>query len=418
MIGPTLRIARLFGIPIRIDFSWLVVFVIFVYAVTQDFFKPLFPESSQWAAVGLAVLTILLFFFSVLLHELAHSLVAITSGLRVRAIALFILGGVSQLEGEPRNPWVEFWMALAGPLTSLGIGCLCGIVCLSIGGAPLTRAFLGQGVLDSPVPAAAAVLFWLALQNLVMFVFNMIPGFPMDGGRVVRAFIWGLSHNYSLATRIASWIGRGVGSLFLLAGGYSLLLAHWTGLWFLLIGFFLLTAARAGLNQATAREILQSYQVGQLMRPHPAAVPGQLTLGLLMQEYDGRLNYSLYPVQVDGEIAGVVTRALVQRVPRAVWGERHVREVMVPLGPEYVIEPEQPAQEAFDRMASNSAGSLLVMKNGTLLGVVSSSEMLRMRRIVPPGGLPPAATSLQPPDALAPPSPPPDAPDHYERFGR
>jgi Zn-dependent protease/CBS domain-containing protein len=417
MIGPTLRIARLFGIPIRIDLSWLVVFLIFVYAVTQNFFKPLFPELGQWAALGLAVLTILLFFLSVLLHELAHSLVAIISGLRVKAIALFILGGVSQLEGDPRRPWVEFWMALAGPLTSLGIGCLCGIVCLGVGGAPLARAFLEQGVLDRPVPAAAAVLFWLALQNLVMFVFNMIPGFPMDGGRVVRAFIWGLSHDYSLATRIASWIGRGIGSLFLLIGGYSLLLAHWTGLWFLLIGFFLLAAARAGLNQVTVREMLRGYQVGQLMRPHPPSVPGQLTLDLLMREYYGRLTYSLYPVQVDGEMAGVITRALVQRVPRKVWAERRVREVMATPGPAYIIEPEKSAQEAFDRIAANSAGSLLVVKDGKLLGVASQGEMLRMTRSIPPGRGNPPSSSLQPPSASPPPFPP-DAADHYERFGR
>src|SRR5215469_11620040 len=178
MIGPTLRIATLFGIPIRIDISWLLVFVIFVYAVTQNFFKPLFPAGNDGLAVFLAIVTILLFFVSVLLHELAHSLVAITNGLKVKAIALFILGGVSQLEGEPHNPWVEFWMALAGPLTSLLIGLVCGLLCFSVGGAQLAQAFLGRTPLYEPVSAVAAVLFWLSLQNLLMFVFNILPGFP------------------------------------------------------------------------------------------------------------------------------------------------------------------------------------------------------------------------------------------------
>ncbi|HEU5200702.1 MAG TPA: site-2 protease family protein [Ktedonobacterales bacterium] len=417
MIGPTLRIATLFGIPIRIDISWLLVFVIFVYAITQNFFKPLFPAGSDWVAVSLAVVTIFFFFVSVLLHELAHSLVAITNGLRVKAIALFILGGVSQLEGEPHNPWVEFWMALAGPLTSLLIGIICGVLCLSFGGAELAQAFVGRTVLYEPVSAAAAVLFWLSLQNLLMFGFNILPGFPMDGGRMVRAFIWGVSHNYSMATRIASWIGRGVGYLFLVGGGYYLFTGQLTGLWLLLVGFFLLTAARAGLNQAAVREILRGYQVGQLMRPNPLMVPGQLSLELLVGEYFRRFDYKLYPVQVNGAIAGVITPALVQRMPRKDWESRHVWDALAPLGPEYVIGPERPAQEAFDRMSANGTGGLLVMEGERLLGVATQGEMLRLTRIIPPRG--PAQPPTPPFSPSLPASPfiPPDPSDHYERFG-
>lgn len=417
MIGPTFRIATLFGIPIRIDISWLLIFVIFVYAVTQNFFKPLFPMGNDWLAVSLAIVTILCFFVSVLLHELAHSLVAMTNGLRVKAIALFILGGVSQLEEEPRNPWVEFWMALAGPLTSLLIGVICGVLCFSVGGEQLAQAFLGRTPLYEPVSALAAILFWLSLQNLLMFVFNIVPGFPMDGGRMVRAFIWGVSHNYSLATRIASWIGRGVGYLFLVVGAYYLFTGQLTGLWFLLVGFFLLTAARAGLNQAAVREILRGYQVGQLVRPNPLIVPGQLSLGLLVSEYFRRFDYKLYPVQINGVITGVITPALVQQMPRKDWENRHVWDALAPLGPDYVISPERPAQEAFDRMSANGSGGLLVMEGDRLLGVATQGEMLRLTRIIPPRG--PSQPPVPSSSPSLPPTPPfpPEPSENYERFG-
>lgn len=418
MIGPTIRIARLFGIPIRIDISWILIFVLFVYLVTQNFFKPLFPEESQSVAVGLAILTILLFFVSVLLHELAHSLVAITHGMKVKGIALFVLGGVSQLEGEPRSPWVEFWMALAGPLASLLIGAICGVLCLAAGGITLVRAFLGVDVLSAGVSPAAAVLFWLSLQNLTLFLFNSIPGFPMDGGRIVRAFIWGVSRNYSLATRIAAWLSRGVGGLFLLLGVYLLFTGRWTGIWLLLIGLFLLMAARVGLNQAAVREALQGYEVGQFVRPYPLVAPGQLSLELLIREYLGRYDASLYPVRVGDEIAGVVTRALAQQALQKGWEQRRVSEVMAPLGPEYMIGPHAPAQEAFDRMAANSAGSLLVMEGNILLGVVVQGEMLRMARALPllRRAGPPAPPA--PPPVLPPSSASDGSTDSYERFVR
>jgi Zn-dependent protease len=420
VIGPTIRIARLFGIPIRIDISWLVIFVIFVYAFTQNYFKPLFPDIDPLIAGLWAVATVLLFFFSVLLHELAHSLVAITNGLKVKSIALFILGGVSQLEGEPRNPWVEFWMALAGPVASLLIGLACGVLCLATGGEGLARAYLHVDFLPARVSVWAAVFFWLALENIALFLFNSIPAFPIDGGRVVRAFIWGVSRNYSLATRIAAWLSRGVGALFLIFGAFSLLSGNWAGLWFLLLGFFLLNAARAGLSQASIREALQGYTVGQFVRSNALVVPGQLSLDLLIQEYYGRHQASLYAVRVGDALAGVVTRALVEQALKSHVSQR-ASDVMAPLGPEYVIEPQAPAQEAFDRMLANSAGSLLVMDGDRLLGTVTQNEMLRMVRVFPilrrasqpvPSG---PAASLPPP--AAPPLPPPEPPDHYERFG-
>jgi Zn-dependent protease len=422
VIGPTIPIARLFGIPVRIDFSWFVIFIIFVYAVTQNFFKPLFPGEGSSVTFGLAVVTILLFFCSVLLHELAHSLVAMTNGLKVKGIALFVLGGVSQLEGEPRNPWVEFWMALAGPLVSLLIGVVCGVLCLASGGLGLTRAFLGVDYLPSRVSAPSAVLFWLSLQNLLLFLFNIIPGFPLDGGRVVRAFIWGVSHDYSLATRIAAWLSRGVGSLFLVLGTYMLFMGDWMGVWLLLIGLFLLNAARVGMNQAAVREALQGYEAGQFVRADPLVVPGQLSLDLLVQEYYGRHEASLYPVRVGEQVAGVVTRALVQQALKKQGEHRRVSDVMAPLGPEYVIGPHAPAQEAFDRMAANSAGSIAVMEGEHLLGVITQAEMLRMARVFPlmqrPGGpLPPQPPYASWPPSDSHPSTPPGDQDHYERFG-
>jgi CBS domain-containing protein len=258
------------------------------------------------------------------------------------------------------------------------------------------------------------------LENIFLFLFNIIPGFPMDGGRVVRAFIWGVSRNYSLATRVAAWLSRSVGFLFLVFGIFSLFSDNWMGLWLLVLGLFLLNAARAGINQAAIREALQGFTVGQFVRPETLVVPGQLSLDLLIQEYYGRYNASLYPVRVGDALAGVVTRALVQQALKNK-NKEHLRvsDVMASLGPEYVIGPHTPAQEAFDRMTANSAGSLMVMEGDRLLGVVTQSEMLRMARVLPliqraSQSLPSQVASLPPPGS--PPSAPPMPPDHYERF--
>ncbi len=425
MIGPTLRIARIFGIPVRVDLSWLLVFVLFVYLVTQNFFKPLFPDVDQGGRVGLAVLTIFLFFISVLLHELAHSLVAMAAGLKVKAIALFILGVVSQLEGEPKQPWVEFWMAFSGPLVSLLIGVACGALALEFGAGSLARAVLGE---RNPVvvPASGAVLFWLAAQNILMFVFNMIPGFPLDGGRVVRAFVWGISRNYSLATRVAAWFGRIAGYGFLVFGFYQIAFGRLGGLWFLVVGVFLAASARVSFRQAVVREVLQGYEVGQFVQPMTLIVPGQLTLELVVQEYFVRYNLSLYPVRVGDAIEGVLTPALVHKVPRREWERRRVSEAMVPLGPEYVVGPHLAALVAFERMTMNQTGSVLVMEEGELLGMVSQQEMLRLVRAQPPlrssGGRPvPPPVPPVPPLASRASGPLGDAPadptDRYERFG-
>jgi Zn-dependent protease/CBS domain-containing protein len=431
VIGPTLRIARIFGIPVRVDLSWLLVFVLFVYLVTQNFFKPLFPDVDQGGRVGLAALTIFLFFLSVLLHELAHSLVAMAAGLRVKAIALFILGGVSQLESEPKRPWVEFWMALSGPLVSLLVGLGCGGLALAFGAGELARVVLG-GRITQMIPATGAVLFWLAVQNLLMFVFNMIPAFPLDGGRVVRAFVWGVSGNHVLATRVAAWLGRLAGYVFLVMGLYQMVAGHLGGLWFLVVGLFLAASARVWLSQAAVRELLQGYEVGQFVQPQPLVVPGQLTLELVVQEYFGRTSQSVYPVRVGEVVGGVLTLALVRKAPTREWGRRRASEVMAPLGSEYVVGPHLSAQEAFERMAMNQTGSVLVMEEGELLGIVSQRQMLRLVRAQPPlrrsGG--PGAPSASPPLAPPPLSPPlvsrtsgplPGAPadpsDRYERFG-
>ncbi|HEY7125545.1 MAG TPA: site-2 protease family protein [Ktedonobacterales bacterium] len=425
MIGPTLRIARIFGIPVRVDLSWLLVFVLFVYLVTQNFFKPLFPDVDQGGRVGLAVLTIFLFFISVLLHELAHSLVAMAAGLKVKAIALFILGGVSQLEGEPKQPWVEFWMAFSGPLVSLLIGVACGALALEFGAGELASAVMG-GRMTRTISASGAVLFWLAAQNILMFVFNMIPGFPLDGGRVVRAFVWGISRNYALATRVAAWFGRVAGYGFLGFGFYQILSGRLGGLWFLVVGIFLGASARVSFRQAAVREVLQGYEVGQFVQPVTLIVPGQLTLELVVQEYFVRHNLSLYPVRVGDAIEGVLTPALVHKVPRHEWERRRVSEAMAPLGPEYVVGPHLSAQEAFERMTTNQTGSVLVMEEGELLGMVSQREMLRLVRAQPPlrasggGSVPPTAPPV-PPLASRASGPlgdvPADPTDRYERFG-
>ncbi|MFQ5872969.1 MAG: site-2 protease family protein [Dehalococcoidia bacterium] len=257
-MGNSITLLRIFGIPFRINYTWLVIFglVLTILAVYQ------FPSSNpEWSAVEywlIAAVTTVLFFVSVVLHELSHALLALRHGIPVKSITLFIFGGVAHIAREAERPRTEAVIALAGPISSL----------ILAGGFLLLHYFVGS--LNEEVGAIAS---WLAIINASLAIFNMLPGFPLDGGRVLRAVIWSVRGDYRKATRVSTWVGRGVAYLMIMGGAALVFTGHWAnGIWLMFIGLFLDTAAVANYRQTMLREALRQHEIGELMAPLPAAI--------------------------------------------------------------------------------------------------------------------------------------------------
>jgi Zn-dependent protease len=277
----TFRIGKIAGIDIDIHVSWLIILVLLTVSLATGWFPQLYPGWPTAVYWLIAFLSSLLLFVSVLLHELAHSLVACRRGLAVKSITLFIFGGVSNIEREPKTPGIEFQIAFVGPLTSLVIGALCFLLQLPLRGS------------NSPLEG---ILFYLAVPNVLLGIFNLIPGFPLDGGRVLRSIVWRLTGNLRQATRIAALTGQVIAYLFILLGIWIFFVGDiLDGIWFGFIGWFLLSAAQSANMQGMLTSVLRGVTVGEVMNPKPATVPADISLQQLVDAYflPGGLRYAL-----------------------------------------------------------------------------------------------------------------------------
>jgi Zn-dependent protease/CBS domain-containing protein len=314
------------------------------------------------------VVTAILFFGSVLGHELAHSVVAIGRGEEVSSITLFIFGGVARITEEPENPLTELLMAIVGPLLSLVIGAAFWIL-----------EFLARGLFQ-PVSALA---HYLSMSNVLLAILNLIPGFPLDGGRVLRALIWGLSGNLKMATRLASWAGQGIACLFILGGstwvvfGGQLL----NGLWFVFIGWFLYSAATSGYRQVLVREMLAGVRAGDLMIADFATVSGDLTLQQLVDEYVLRRREHSFPVADAGVLRGIVCLNDVKTVPRERWPFTRVSEVMTPWAELETVAPGDDGSTILARLNARDVGQLPVVDGERLIGLLRRSDVLRYLQV-------------------------------------
>ncbi len=381
-------IGRWFGIKIRIDWSWLLIFFLVVWnlGVVFNQFHPAWGSVLVW---GLAVLASLLFFLSVLAHELAHSLVARSRGLPVNSITLFLFGGVSNIEKEPTSPQTEFIMAIVGPLTSLVIG---GVLLLisgvigrgTIGGATTTGGFIGR---LSPL---TTLLLWLGSVNILVGVFNLVPGFPLDGGRVLRSILWGITDNIRRATRYAAWVGQAIAWLFILAGiamAFGVTLPFFgtgllSGLWLAFIGWFLNSAASQSYRQVVIQDILEGVPVGRIMRPDPPTIPSNITVDELVNERVMRSDDHAFPVVDNGSMIGIVTLDDVRKIPREKWNDTFVIDAMTPLGKVITVTPKSDAAEAMRTLSNNDIRQLPVLdENHQLVGLLRRRDLIRFLQI-------------------------------------
>ena len=311
----------------------------------------------------MGLISSLLLFVSVLLHELAHSLVARRRGLPVKSITLFIFGGVSNIEREPTSPGIEFQMAVVGPLTSLVIGVICFLLQLPLQGS------------NSPLEG---ILFYLAVTNILLGVFNLIPGFPLDGGRVLHSIVWRLTGNLRQATRVASLTGQFIAYLFILLGIWIFFAGSiLDGLWLGFIGWFLLSAAQSANAQVMLTSVLRGMTVGEVMNPKPTTVPANISLQQLVDAYflPGGLRYALV-MQAD-HLVGLMTLSDIRHIPREQWGQVPVSNAMIPLNRLHVVTPQQSLSDVLPLMAGRDVNQLPVLENGALVGILSRDAIVQ-----------------------------------------
>ncbi|MFQ5817686.1 MAG: site-2 protease family protein [Terriglobia bacterium] len=367
-LGRGFNLPRILGIEIRIDYSWFIIFGLLVWMLAHRWYPQTFP--GQWSGTywGMGLVSALLLFASVLVHELSHAVVARRYGLPVPRITLFIFGGVAQLGHEPLTPRAELFIAGIGPITSIVLGTLF---------LTLREAINGTNSIVSHT------LFYLGVVNLVLAAFNLLPGFPLDGGRVLRAWLWQRWANLHRATRVAASIGRltGFGLIGLGLVEIIFLRALVGGIWMILIGLFLRQAATSSYQMTALEDMLHGIRVAEIMHERPVSVAEDLPLDRLVEEFFYRYRFTSFPVERDTQLAGLVHMNQVKEIPRAQWPLRRVAEVMSPRAAIPVATPEQPVAEAFRQMTLAGKHKLPVTEHGRLVGIVTVRDILQLFRI-------------------------------------
>ncbi len=365
----SIRLGKVFGIEIGFDLSWLLIFALITWSLAQHYLT----VNQGWSVAlrwGLAIATSLLFFGSVLAHELAHSLVSKAQGIPVPRITLFIFGGVSQISEEPRQARDEFWMALVGPLTSLVLGAVFGLVWL------VTR-----GTTASASVAVNSVAGLLAGINLSLAAFNLLPGFPLDGGRVLRAIVWGATRDIRRATRVSVVGGIFISWLLILFGLWEVLDGNWTdGLWIAFIGWFLQGAAAQEGQVTVVHDLLRGHTVREVTPGDCPRVLKQLSLDVFVESVVVPSGKHCFVVTEGDKLLGLVTLHRIQHVPRNKWPTTRVSDVMIPADQLVAARLDEDLNQVLEKMGSFDVNQLPVMENGKFLGMVTRNSILTFLR--------------------------------------
>jgi Zn-dependent protease len=362
MFKAQLRLGRVLGFPIAIDMSWILIFVLVTSSLASSYFPQRYPGWSLPLNLGMGLLASLLFFGSVLLHELGHSLVARSFGTPVSKITLFIFGGVSEISEEPKTPKEELMMALAGPLVSLALSGVFAILYLATRGG---------------VQPVAALGLFLGGINLSLGLFNLIPGFPLDGGRVLRAILWGARHDLVRATRWASWVGQGVAYVFIAIGIVRVFTGDWFGgLWIAFIGFFMDNAARSSYMQLNLRNMLEGHVVGEIMSQDCFLLPPYLTLDVAVDQYLLTSGRRCFTVGTPDGVEGLLTIHKLRDIPKDQWRTKHVSDVSTPLSEMRTVSPDTSLWQALQEMTAEGVNQLPVLVDGKLTGMLTRENLL------------------------------------------
>lgn len=360
------RVGSVFGISIFVHFTWFFVFALVTLSLV-DRFSGTYPKLSPVTHWMIGVITSLLFFISVLIHEMAHSLLARKLGQKVRAITLLIFGGISEIEGNPTEPKTEIWVALVGPLSSLGLGAVFGGVWY------LTR---------NTFPVMGGVSGWLAIINIFLGGFNLLPGLPLDGGRVLHGLAWQSTGSLQRATQIAADVGQGIGYvMIMLAVWQALLTGNFVGgLWLGFIGWFLVNAAQASLLQLVMQGAFEHIHAFQVMKTDCPFVPGSTSIQDFVDSYLLRSGNRCYFVGDQDNPRGLITLEDVRSVSRQDWEFTSVQAAMRPMAQLQAVAPETPIGEVLRILDSSNIAQVVVVQGTTLLGLIGREQVLRLIR--------------------------------------
>jgi Zn-dependent protease/CBS domain-containing protein len=367
-VGAGITLFKIAGIRISLDISWFAIFTLVLIALSAGYFPRNFPghePQTYWIAGFFATL---LFFASVLVHELSHSLVAIRAGLEIPEITLFIFGGISRLAEEPKDPETEMKIALVGPLSSFALAAFFWLL-----------KVIFQGLEPSLLIAVLGYLAWI---NMALGVFNLIPGFPLDGGRIFRAIWWRRTGSLTQATKIASDVGKGFAAALMVLGGFQIFTgALISGLWLVFIGMFLRGMSVQGYEEVVIRKALEGVRVEEVMVRDVVTAPPDLTVADLVHDYFLQYAFRGFPVVADGRVLGVVSLAAVREVPRERQHTVRVQEIMVPINDNLLISGDASLADALVKMAREGQERLLVISQDRLLGMVTKTGLLRFVQI-------------------------------------
>ena len=371
MFRGSIPIGKAFGISLRLHYSWFFIFVLITWALAASYFPTTYPTWSLALKIGAGVLTSILFFGSVLFHELMHSLVSIHQGTEIKSITLFFLGGVSEMTSEPKTAGDEFRMAAAGPFSSLILGGLFMGVYLSL-----------RGINGQAAQFGAAVSMYLGVINILLGVFNLIPGFPLDGGRVLRSLIWWRSRNLQRATQIASNVGRAIGFIFILGGIWWALTGNlFNGIWLVLIGWFLETAASGSYRQTLIQEMLKGHTASEVMSQECTVVPPDITVEHLVNEHILGSGRRCFPVVSEGRTEGLITLGNVRSIPREARKTTRVREVMTPLNQVKSVSPNEDLARILQILSENDINQVPVIWENKVVGIVARDNLINFINI-------------------------------------
>jgi Zn-dependent protease/CBS domain-containing protein len=361
-MGSSVRLGRIAGIEFGVNWSWLVVFALIVWTLASGIFPSTNPGLSKATHIAMAIVAAFLFFLSILLHEFGHALQARREGIEIDGITLWLFGGVARFKGSFRSAGAEFRVAVAGPLVSLALGALFVLIAL-INGLP------------SAVDGVAA---WLGYINLTLLVFNLIPAPPLDGGRVLHSALWRWQGDLVWATRVGANVGRAFGYL-LIAGGIAMFIfqSSFSGAWLAFLGWFLLNAATAEARYLLTQQALSGLRVGDVMTPNPVVVSPDTTLGEFMDKIMLSQRHTTYPVVDDGKPVGLLPFRCVANVPRGEWDVRRVGDCLISLDKVPVLREGEEAVDALAELSQSAGGHGLVVSNGGLAGIISTSDLAR-----------------------------------------
>jgi Zn-dependent protease/CBS domain-containing protein len=360
-----ISLGRVFGIPLRLHYTWFIIFALVTFSLVLYPLEQPYPIEQR---ILLGILTSVLFFASIITHELAHSILAIRNKIPVKEITLFVFGGVSQITKEATSPRVELSIAIVGPLSSLAMAGIFYGLYLLLAGAQQSLA--------------ASLMQWLAVINVILALFNLIPGFPLDGGRIFRAIVWQRTRDYHRATSIATKVGQGIAYAFI-AGGLALIIAlqlWFNGLWLIFIGWFLHDAARASHQQILLRDSLIGITARQVTDYGCPAVPTHLNLTELVQQYILPTGRSCFLVTQGAGLEGMVTLQQIKKVPRTRWPITSVQDIMTPASKLKVAHADQDIFSVLQEMIGEYANHIPVIEAEKVIGVINREDLSRLLR--------------------------------------